>query len=814
MDVEFLLSAGIELFTSRTGKAPNDWQTAVLRGTLENKTYSQIAEGRGCTGDDYAKGVGKKLFDLFSIVLEIKVTKTNFRNALEQYLCANRFIHTRPVSSNKSTQKASVTDLCDYDDNLPYFVELESAIAELNAKANEGQKIILIQAEGGVGKTTLAGQYFKTQNFDIVLNLWMSKERQNISSVESIVKDWLQRYFDEEPGREFGISLERLRRKLEDRSKKIGVFIDNLEPALENGRFIENRGSYVELLRMLSHPNVQSLTIITSREPIHEEGISVWDYRLKELSKQAWNEFFIHYGINTGEFPLDENSVLSSMHKAYGGNAEAMFVFNGDIISECQGDLEAYWEENKDDLLSNPTLENLIKGQFKKLQQDEPLAYKLLCRLGCYRYQDIPLVSKEGILCLLWDVPEERRKRLIKSLCNRSLVKRSNQEFYIHPVIKAEAINRLKESQDWETTNRKIAEFWTESVETIETVEHALRAFEAYYHYLEINDLESCGMVCIKCRINKWGAVNEALGVSFCRLGLLQPMIDAIDRVINNIEHKYLRSRLNNIIGDLYWESGSLQTAINCHELSEVISDEALEYNEDIEEIFTINNMIGLKELKINSFFNRGLCHLDLWNIQEAIFCFTECEKYASKLVNNFPELYSLVPCCGLAFAYSYLNDFTQTNDFIKKAEEKIEISPNTLWGTGHCMFFLGMAHKNLGNIDKSFEMYNQAISFTENVYYSQLQAKISTGLAELYREENKFDLAFKYHSKSIELLDKLCAKCDLAEAYFQQALSYEKVGNIKISEENRDMAIQLFSQIKAPKQVEKVKQAMLIESD
>ena len=164
--------------------------------------------------------------------------------------------------------------------------------------------------------------------------------------------------------------------------------------------------------------------------------------------------------------------------------------------------------------------------------------------------------------------------------------------------------------------------------------------------------------------------------------------------------------------------------------------------------------------------------------------------------------------------AYSYLNNFTQTNYFIKKAEEKIEVSQSTLWGTGYRLFFLGMAYKNVGNIDKSFEMYNQAISFTENVYYSQLKAKIFTGLAELHREKKEFDLAFEYHSKSIELLEKLCAKCNLAEAYFQQALSYKEVGNMKISEENRDIAIQLFSQIEAPKQVEKVKQAMLIESD
>jgi hypothetical protein len=38
-------------------------------------------------------------------------------------------------------------------------------------------------------------------------------------------------------------------------------------------------------------------------------------------------------------------------------------------------------------------------------------------------------------------------------------------------VIRAEAIARLRASEDWEAANRKAAEFWTESVKTVETVE-------------------------------------------------------------------------------------------------------------------------------------------------------------------------------------------------------------------------------------------------------------------------------------------------------------------------------------------------------
>lgn len=102
---------------------------------------------------------------------------------------------------------------------------------------NSGDKVILIQGKGGVGKTKLASEYLK--RFDLVLPVWMAKDAENITSATSVVEEWLRRYFNEEPGREFGITLERLRQQLLHSANKIGILIDNLEPALDgNGKLI------------------------------------------------------------------------------------------------------------------------------------------------------------------------------------------------------------------------------------------------------------------------------------------------------------------------------------------------------------------------------------------------------------------------------------------------------------------------------------------------------------------------------------------------------------------------------------------------
>ena len=150
--------------------------------------------------------------------------------------------------------------------------------------------------------------------------------------------------------------------------------------------------------------------------------------------------------------------------------------------------MEAYWQANQQDLLSHRSLENLVVSQFNRLEQINTKAFKLLCRLGCYHYQDVPSVPIEGLFCLLWDIPKGQQMRVVNSLKDRSLIEFRNGEYWLHPVIRAEAIARLRASENWETTNHKAAEFWTENVKSVETVEDALKALEAYYHYLEIND--------------------------------------------------------------------------------------------------------------------------------------------------------------------------------------------------------------------------------------------------------------------------------------------------------------------------------------
>lgn len=113
--------------------------------------------------------------------------------------------------------------------------------------------------------------------------------------------------------------------------------------------------------------------------------------------------------------------------------------------------------------------------------------------------------------------------------------------------------------------------------------------------------------------------------------------------------------------------------------------------------------------------------------------------------------------------------------------------------------------------------MYQKAISFSQESNYTQVKGKTLTSLAEIYRFQKQFELAIAHHLEAIELLEKIGAKCDLAEAYFQLGLTYHEFGNqlkerdkmwLPKSQETFEQAIQLFTEMEAPKQVEKIQKA------
>ncbi len=622
----------------------------------------------------------------------------------------------------------------------------------------------------------------------------MAKETQNITSAERIVEEWLKQDFGLEPGVEFGVTLGRLKRQLHKR--RIGILIDNLEPALDQqGRLIAPHRNYIELFRVLSDPRMHSVTLITSRDRLCESSLNVTHYRLPGFKPERVAGIFKQKGI------VINQPTLIAMHESYGGNAKAMGILCGAIQEDFAGNMAAYWQENQTDLLATTDLKDLVSSQANRLQTLDPHAYRLFCRLGCYRYQDVPTIPARGLLCLLWDISPDHHRQIIASLRNRSLVECQNSEYWLHPVIRAEAIGRLRANGEWETVNRTAADYWTTSVQTIQTTRDALHALEAYYHYVAIEDFESAGKVILKSRHNQWQQFLP-LGSTLYRMGLLQPVLAAIIPVIHNVPSDHRLSELYNILGDLHWITGRIHDAIACQGKTIFIATQTLRSLADTSE--NKHQRYYLKMLEVDSRLSIGLYQIDLWELEEAALQFQQVINLANNTAHHRWAEKATV-CLALVNSFLGLKEEARS---IAEAVYRSLLAEPLLEQTGRFAYFiqiLGQTYVNLGDFEKANELFHKALTFAEAGHYTQTKAKTLIGFAEIQRQHNAFVTALENHLAAIDLLDKIGAKCDLTEAYFQLGLTYQTMGNALDSQTSFDRAIQLFTEMQAPKQVEKI---------
>lgn len=795
MSAEAVLELADSLVFRVTGKHLNDLQRKILKAVWRRQTYGEIARRLRYT-EGHIKDVASQIWQTLSQALDERVTKSNSLAVLERYSKAKIQIVPSPPEPSPAWESLR-------------FVGREAAIAHLDQLIAHGQRTIVLQGAGGIGKTTLAQQFLEQQAFDTVLELLMARRTIDITPAEQVVEEWLRQDFQIEPGQDFGVTLDRLKRQL--REQRVGILIDNLEPALDGqGRFWPQYTRYGDLLRVLGDPKGQTVTLLTSRDRLCEPGVTLAHYRLPGLSLETWQLFLEQAAITLSP------ATLAAMHRAYGGNAKALNILCGAISGDFEGDGDAYWQEVGADPLTVLDLKNLVTHQVNRLKALDAAAYRLFCRLGAFRYQDVPRVPTAGLLALMWDIAPNQHRQVISSLCNRSLVERQKGLYWLHPVLQAEALERLRHRPDWRQTHTQASQFWTQQVDTITTITEATQAFEAYYHALAIADSAAAAEVLLQSRHNQWGQYLT-LGSSLYRMGLLQPVMAAIPTVLPHLPDDQRASELRNILADVYWIAGKIHAAIAMQKQAQAIARQGLEQAR--QNAADAHQIYCWRMLEVDALLSLGLYQLDLWELTEAAQFFQAVITAAAGTAHqSWADKASL--CLALVASYSLQEEQISLPAMGEQASlpELASTLAEQAYGTiadttrpeytGRFAFFiqlLAQTYTHLGDVKRATELFERALAFAEESHYIQVKARALVGWGELLRQQNQLNEASQRITVALELLTDLGAKGDLAEAYYQLGLTLLAQHNQAAAHAHLSKAVSYFEAIQAPRQVAKV---------
>ena len=677
------------------------------------------------------------------------------------------------------------------------FVGRSKEFRDFDEILESGVRTLLVSGDGGIGKSTLCRQYMQ-RNFDTCLEFPTARQVSDLADVEKLVEEKLLE-LGEAPGKTFKSSLSKLKKKCQ--TSRVGILINDLDSVIDqDGNFFASHRKYSELIRFLGKPNTKAVTFITSCQRLINVDAEILEYPLRGLSLTDWRMFFSISRINIS------NEELRWTYKIFSGNAREMKLLAENYRGNHPFNLLRYCLERSH---QSKNLQKLIESAFDKLQlSDSSSSYDLLVRVGCYQPQKSKIsLSTEFIECLLWEHLKKGKQDIIADLCERSfLMNGSDGHYTVHPSILKEARNRLANSEDWFYAHRKAAQYWSESITTISEPSDARKALEAYYHYFTIQDYERAAEILIQKRQNCF-QTDESLVRSLYKLGFR----DLVEEAINDIKDKlipgYRRAKLIHTLGALAWLKGDIHRAISYCNESIVLAQQGISVLPGSVE-HKENLRIKLEEVKLNANLTKGLCLMGLGELDMALQTLEHVVDLAKRI--NYDK-YSPSPYFYIAYILSFEHDEKSLKRALSIANHLFtlyESMPKDCmpsWITEYRLYHLGLAFTNLGEFNKAFLIHQRVLCSEKHSLYEQAKTKHYNGLACYYREHRMFKKALHFHSLAIDSFKKLNAWVDLAEAYFQEAVTRREVGEINMSIECAERAVSLFSKMNATAQKKRV---------
>ncbi|NET78677.1 AAA-like domain-containing protein [Okeania sp. SIO1F9] len=175
-----------QIIFQNTGTHLSDLEILILQGAWEKQTYIQIAQENGYSAEYLNKDVGNKMWSKFSTALGEKITKKNFKEALQRWKEDNNNQFVSSIVKLPFPEGAVALD-------SPLYIERENVENLCYQTIENPGSLIRIKAPKLMGKTSLIMRILaqaKAQNYRTVYLDLSSVNRTVITNLYKFLK-WL-----------------------------------------------------------------------------------------------------------------------------------------------------------------------------------------------------------------------------------------------------------------------------------------------------------------------------------------------------------------------------------------------------------------------------------------------------------------------------------------------------------------------------------------------------------------------------------------------------------------------------------------------
>ncbi|MBD1903676.1 NB-ARC domain-containing protein [Trichocoleus sp. DQ-A3] len=464
MDKE-LLDFVSESVNTKIGRHLKDIEKLVLQGSWQGQNYEEIAEERGYTDKYLRQDVGPKLWKLLSETFGERVSKTNFRAALERH---HRSATLDTKQSRSRPSNLSFQQLDPNSSNLEVVPEESSSevpalanfeAGDINLRRDWGEAVdipifygrhenlatikqwivtdlcraVLLLGMGGIGKTSLSIKLAQQIQDGFEYVIWRSLR--NAPPIKELLTELVNLLSNQQ---EIALpeSLEqqvsRLLHHLQQ--QRCLILLDNVESILQGGvhagSYIPEYEGYGYLFDQIGRIQHQSCLLLTSREKPKEIALLEGDVprvrslQLKGLTRFEGQEFFKAKGCyGTRDEELQEIS------EHYDGNPLALKMVASAVQELAEGDMTEVLPQLRQGRFQFDDINDILRRQWERLSTTEQ---QVMYWLAINRE---PVSLSELQADVVSEAVSQQLLAAVQSLGRRSLIERSGKHWTLQPVV-------------------------------------------------------------------------------------------------------------------------------------------------------------------------------------------------------------------------------------------------------------------------------------------------------------------------------------------------------------------------------------------